>query len=222
MSFYEFKGWLSKNFLNVFKQSISFAILGILTVLLSSLDRLILSANVSKEQLGNYQLADNIAMVFTLGIGAINYLGSYHILSNLSSRKLEVKKFMYWGYTISFLAGILLLILIVPSTNILTFFFPDYSYLKYILPLIFVSRYLDLVFTIPCLVWISKSTQNTYTKYLALLAILIFACLNIISEIGLTNDNLLIYFPSLQIFLKFSFLILMYFQIYKSETDIIN
>ena len=217
VSYSEFKTWLKINFYSIFKECLTFGILGIVTVVLSSLDKLLLLDYISEELMGNFQLADNLAMVATLAFGAINYLASYNILSNLASKKLSVINFMNKSFLVAFIVGVVLIILTLLVTSVLTNFFENYNYLNLFLPIILTNRYLDLVFTIPCLILINKSLQNTYTKFLFILSIFIFIIINIFISLSL-GENIIYFVVVTQIAIKLCFLMIMYKKILHLET----
>jgi O-antigen/teichoic acid export membrane protein len=211
--------WITGNISKIFRETFVFGMMGIITVLLSSIDRAFLVNIAPKEIVGNYQLADNLAMTITLGFGAINYLITFRLLEIMVNGTMSVKSFLKRGYAVAIIVGVVTSIILWPIMTIVLFFFDTYSYLDAILPMVFLSRFLDLVFTIPAIVFMANHREKTYNYLLTSLLVIICLSYSVVSIFYADKGTITIIFPLILVVTKILFLVYLFIYLQRNAIN---
>lgn len=164
------KGW------DFIVDGLKLAAIGVLVPLVSSGDKLFISfMSLDSSTLGSMQLADNIAMALSFGVGAVIYAITPRYIDMVRNQKIALKDFFLKGYLMLFLVTILFLIMIQLVEPALVRFFPAYDLVYplsfYVLARILISGM--FMFNITVLVF---SDEMQYIRFI-FITLLLFASL---------------------------------------------
>lgn len=175
-----FKIYLKTKSKLLFNDGIKLALIGLISPLFSTLNIIFLNAfNIDKVIIGNFQLADNIANIVSLGGASILFIVFPDVIKKISKDKFQIKKFYKIGIKIIIICTIVLLVLYYPLKEVLLYFFPAYQKLPYLILFTLISRLLILLLFIPNSVWITFSKEKIYIKSSivgVMIMALIFTC----------------------------------------------
>ncbi|MEM9991216.1 MAG: hypothetical protein AAF738_05590 [Bacteroidota bacterium] len=189
--FSSFQDWVLQHFKSLISDGVKFALIGAILPLYLSMDRIMLInySDISETALGNYQLADNISAVISLGFNSVLFIITPPLLAQLNTGALSAARFFKLGYKL--FAGILTVSLIAGAAAafIVPFVFPEYDTITYPLVMYIVNRSLFIGFFIYNNICIVHSKESLYVK-------LAYACFSLVA-IGYGAAFFLIQSPQL-------------------------
>lgn len=197
----------------LFKDGVRLSIIGFLSPLVGSVDKLILSYRGYPEQyLGVMQLGDNIATVFSLSVGAFVFMLTPTCIRKLKNKDWDVKFFYKKGYLAAFCVLCVFCILIYFASFIVNIFFFKYENLFY--PVLFysLSRLLISALFMFNIIVLTYSLELIYVKLLMYFVALYIALLGVLS-LFLSNYLIFFLFPVLGIFAMVLFHFISFFKI---------
>lgn len=194
-----FKTKLKANYKLLFNDGLKLALIGIISPLFSTLNIIFLNAfNVDKVIVGNFQLADNIANIISLGAASVLFIVFPNVIKQISKDKSKINKFYKIGFKITIVSIVCLLVLYYPLKEVLLYFFPEYKKLPYLILFTIISRLFILLLFIPNSVWITFSREKIYIKS-ATLGVFVMALIFALFLFYATADAIYKYFLLFQI-----------------------
>jgi hypothetical protein len=176
----DFFFFIKENYRNLLKVGVQLVLIGMLSPVLGSLDKLILSfVDFDKALLGNMQLADNIANVASLGVGSVLFIITPKFISKIHSGELSAKDFYKKGIKYFFIIEVAFASLILMSYPFIDIIFSEYTRIFYPLVVYFLTRITISSLFMYNVIIIAKSKE---IKYLQLVTevIIIYSVLLII------------------------------------------
>lgn len=202
-----FKGFRVKGFKKALKQSfgllfndgIKLALISLVSPLFSTLNIICLNIfKVDSAVIGNFQLADNIANMVSLGGASILFIVFPDVIKQISKDKSKIQLFYKVGFKVVVICVIALIVLYYPLKEALLYFFPEYEKLSYLILFTLISRLLILLLFIPNSVWITFSKEKIYIKS-AITSVLIMAVIFVFFLKNASIEDVYNYFLIFQI-----------------------
>lgn len=202
-----FKGFSIKGFKKALKQSfgllfndgIKLALISLISPLFSTLNIICLNIfKVDSAVIGNFQLADNIANMVSLGGASILFIVFPDVIKQISKDKSKIQLFYKVGFKVVVLCIIALIVLYYPLKEALLYFFPEYEKLSYLILFTLISRLLILLLFIPNSVWITFSKEKIYIKS-SVVGVSIMAIIFVVFLKNASIDDVYNYFLIFQI-----------------------
>lgn len=163
--FNHFKSFLKDDFKLLFNDGMKLALIGLISPLFSTLNIICLNAfKVNEGVIGNFQLADNIANMVSLGGASILFIVFPDVIKQISKDKSKINTFYKVGFKVVVVSIVSLVVLYYPLKELLLYFFPKYEKLSYLILFTLISRLLILLLFIPNSVWITFSKEKIYIK----------------------------------------------------------
>jgi len=145
---------------------VKLALMGAILPLFLTLDRLVLLnfSQVSEFDIGNMQLADNIATVVSFGFSSLFFITTPLVIEKLKSGSISVAKFYNFCYRITLGLFILLIISVPILILVINILFENYTSIQLPLILYLFGRLLYLAFYAPSMLCITFSKETNYLK----------------------------------------------------------
>ncbi|WP_452598278.1 hypothetical protein [Pontimicrobium sp. MEBiC01747] len=156
---------LKSHFKLLFNDGVKLALISLISPLFSTLNIICLNYfEIDDTVTGNFQLADNIANMVSLGGASILFIVFPDVIKQISKDTSKIQSFYKLGLKVVVISIIALVILYYPLKEVLLYFFPEYEKLSYLILFTLISRLLILLLFIPNSVWITFSKEKIYIK----------------------------------------------------------
>ncbi|WP_152973306.1 oligosaccharide flippase family protein [Lacinutrix mariniflava] len=194
-----FKKYFKDYYKVLFNDGIKLALISLISPLFSTLNIICLNLfKIDEAVIGNFQLADNIANMVSLGGASVLFIVFPDVIKQISKDKTKIQSFYTIGIKILVSSIIALIVLYYPLKEALVYFFPEYQKLSYLILFTLISRLLILLLFIPNSVWITFSKEKIYIKS-AVLGVLIMGVVFVVFLNYASVDAIYNYFLIFQI-----------------------
>lgn len=214
--------FLKQNFKILIIESLSFSFLHFVNFFISSSDKIILGNYISSDELGKYQLSENISNALSIAVASIFFIITPFVYRKLSSREWTYSYFISVGYKISAIIILIYCICFYPIILIIESFFPLYAGIKLIAFLLMISKLLASFCSIPLSIYIVSSKELNYVKHLFIVALVNILVFFILSNTIENKLLLSVYFPLVLILTYMTFLVQMAYSCRQFDSQLIN
>ena len=162
----KFYDWLRLNLIKLLGDGFKLAGITILGTLFNSIDRIffINIYDLPSVQMGNILLAENISNLLNIGIGSYLFVVTPVVITRIRNSSISIFCLYRKSIFIMILFSASVLFLIQPLTTLVTYFFPDYNFIRYPLFFSLIYKLLNLGFFVPGIVSIINNSEGKYIK----------------------------------------------------------